>query len=310
MPIKIPDDLPAVDVLNSENIFVMPEDRAFHQDIRPLKIAILNLMPVKIVTETQLLRLIGNSPLQVDVVLLHPKSHVSKNTPQSHLIKFYDTFDDVKNEKFDGLIITGAPVEQLEFEQVDYWEELQAIMEWSVSNVYSTFHICWGAQAGLYYHYGIKKYPLSAKMFGIFPHTVTKKNVRLLRGFDDVFYAPHSRHTEVRAEDIEKVEDLEILSVSEEAGVYIVATKDGRQIFVTGHSEYDPHTLKDEYVRDVSKGLDIEIPKNYFPNDDPTKPPIVNWRAHANLLFSNWLNYYVYQETPYNLDEIGKIKAK
>lgn len=306
MPIKISDDLPAVDILHSENIFVMPENRAFHQDIRPLKIAILNLMPIKVSTETQILRLIGNSPLQVDVVLLHPKSHVSKNTPQAHLIKFYNTFDDIKDEKFDGLIITGAPIEHLDFEEVNYWEELKDIMEWSVHNVYSTFHICWGAQAGLYYHYGIKKYPLDSKMFGVFRHVITKKNVRLLRGFDDVFYAPHSRHTEVRAEDIEKFEDLEILSLSDEAGVYIAATKDGRQIFVTGHSEYDPLTLKDEYERDASRGLDIEIPKNYFPDDDPSKPPIVNWRSHANLLYCNWLNYYVYQETPFDLEKIEK----
>ncbi|HHW48658.1 MAG TPA: homoserine O-succinyltransferase [Clostridiaceae bacterium] len=304
MPIKIPDDLPAVDILNKENIFVMPEERAFHQDIRPLKILLLNLMPNKIVTETQILRLLGNTPLQVDITLMHPKTHVSKNTPQEHLIRFYITFDDIKADKFDGMIITGAPVELLEFEEVDYWDELKEIMEWSKHNVFSTLHICWGAQAGLYYHYGIPKYPLPSKMFGVFPHTATKNYVKLLRGFDDVFYVPHSRHTEVRREDIEKVEELEILSESEESGVYLVARKDGRQIFVTGHSEYDPLTLKQEYERDKAKGLDISIPKYYFPGDDPSNQPLVNWRGHANLLFSNWLNYYVYQETPYDLNEL------
>lgn len=304
MPIKIPDNLPAAEILNSENIFVMGEDRAFHQDIRPLRIAILNLMPTKIVTETQLLRLLGNSPLQVEIVLLHPKTHTSKNTPEEHLVTFYNTFDEVKDQKFDGLVITGAPVEQLEFEEVTYWEELKQIMDWSVHNVFSTFHICWGAQAGLYYHFGIPKYPLKEKMFGVFPHTLNRKYVKLFRGFDDIFYVPHSRHTEVRREDIEKVPELEILSESEESGVYIVAAKDGRQIFVTGHSEYDPLTLKAEYDRDVAKGLDIKIPSNYFPDDDPAKAPLVRWRGHANLLFSNWLNYYVYQETPYDLGEI------
>jgi len=304
MPIKIPDDLPAVDILHKENIFVMPEDRAFHQDIRPLRILLLNLMPNKIVTETQILRLLGNTPLQVDITLMHPKTHVSKNTPQEHLIRFYITFDDIKDQKFDGMIITGAPVEHLKFEEVDYWEELKEIMEWSKHNVYSTFHICWGAQAGLYYHYGIPKYPLPAKMFGVFPHTASKNYVRLLRGFDDVFYVPHSRHTEVRREDIEKIDELEILSESEDSGVYLVARKDGRQIFATGHSEYDPLTLKQEYERDKAKGLDISIPKYYFPGDDPTNEPLVKWRGHANLLFSNWLNYYVYQETPYDLNEL------
>jgi len=304
MPIKIPDDLPAVDILHKENIFVMPEDRAFHQDIRPLKILLLNLMPNKIVTETQILRLLGNTPLQVDITLMHPKTHVSKNTPQEHLIRFYITFDDIKNQKFDGMIITGAPVEHLKFEEVDYWEELKEIMEWSKHNVYSTFHICWGAQAGLYYHYGIPKYPLPAKMFGVFPHTASKNYVRLLRGFDDIFYVPHSRHTEVRREDIEKIDELDILSESDDSGVYLVARKDGRQIFATGHSEYDPLTLKQEYERDKAKGLDISIPKYYFPADDPTNEPLVMWRGHANLLFSNWLNYYVYQETPYDLNEL------
>lgn len=304
MPIKIQDDLPATEILTNENIFVMTEDRAFHQDIRPLKIAILNLMPTKIVTEVQLLRLIGNTPLQIEVELLHPKTHMSKNTPEEHLIKFYKNLDDVKHQKFDGLIITGAPVEQMEFEEVDYWEELKEIMEWSKHNVYSTLHICWGAQAGLYYHFGIPKYPLKEKMFGVFSHKINEKNIKLMRGFDDEFYAPHSRHTEIRREDIEKVKELSILSESEEAGVYIVATKDGRQIFVTGHSEYDPLTLKSEYERDLNKGLDIKLPKNYFRNDDPKNEPMVRWRGHANLLFSNWLNYYVYQETPYDLNEL------
>jgi len=304
MPIKIPNNLPATEILTNENIFVMTEERAIHQDIRPLRIAILNLMPTKIVTETQLLRLIGNTPIQVDVVLLHPKTHVSKNTPQEHLINFYKTFDDVKDERFDGLIITGAPVEHLPFEEVNYWDELTRIMDWSLHNVYSTFYICWGAQAGLYYHFGIPKYPLGEKMFGVFKHKVSKRNVMLLRGFDDEFYVPHSRHTEVRREDIEKVPELEILSESDEAGIYIVKTKDDRHIFVTGHSEYDALTLKSEYDRDVAKGLNIKVPKNYFPDDDPDKAPIVRWRGHANLLFANWLNYYVYQETPYDLSEL------
>lgn len=299
MPIKIPDQLPAKEILQKENIFVMDESRAYHQDIRPLSIVILNLMPTKQTTETQLLRLIGNTPLQVDCVLLHPKTHQSKNTPAEHLETFYKTFDDIKDRKFDGMIITGAPVEHLEFEDVNYWEELKQIMAWSVDHVTSTFHICWAAQAGLYYHYGIQKYPLDKKLFGVFPHTVNVPNTKLLRGFDEVFFVPQSRHTEVRREDIEKIPELEILSESEEAGVYIVASRDGRQIFVTGHSEYDPETLKLEYERDVARGLDIDIPKNYFPDDDPKKQPRSCWRAHGNLLFSNWLNYYVYQETPY-----------
>jgi homoserine O-succinyltransferase len=304
MPIKIPDNLPAAKVLNNENIFVMFEDRAYHQDIRPLRIAILNLMPTKITTETQILRLIGNSPLQVDIVLLHPKNHNSRNTPGEHLMTFYRYFEDIKNKKFDGMIITGAPVEHLEFEEVDYWDELQEIMDWSVHNVFSTFYMCWAAQAGLYHHYGIPKHPLKEKMFGVFPHSISKKNVKLLRGFDDVFYAPHSRNTEIRRSDIEKVADLQILSESEEAGVYIVASKDERKIFVTGHSEYDALTLKSEYDRDTAKGLDIKVPKNYYPDDDPNSQPKVKWRSHASLLFSNWLNYYVYQETPYDPNEI------
>lgn len=307
MPIKIPDNLPAKETLTNENIFLMTEQRAIHQDIRPLRIAILNLMPAKIITETQLLRLIGNTPLQVEIELLHPKTHISKNTPAGHLTTFYKTFDDVRHEKFDGLIITGAPVEQMEFEQVTYWDELKNIMEWSKKNVYSTFHICWGAQAGLYYHYGIKKYPLKEKLFGIFMHRICKTNTMLLRGFDDCFYAPHSRHTEIRREDIEKISELDILSDSEEAGIYIIKTKGGRQIFVTGHSEYDKDTLKSEYERDVSKGLEIKLPRNYFPGDDYSRSPFVTWRSHANLLFSNWLNYYVYQETPYDLSQLERI---
>ena len=304
VPIKIPDSLPAAKVLNNENIFVMFEDRAYHQDIRPLNIAIVNLMPTKVTTETQILRLLGNSPLQVNAVLLRPKNHNSKNTPEEHLMTFYKYFEDVKDQKFDGTIITGAPVEHLEFREVDYWDELQEIMDWSVHNVFSTLYLCWGAQAGLYHHYGIPKYPLKEKMFGVFPHYLNGKNVKLFRGFDDVFYVPHSRHTEIRRSDIEKVPDLQILSESEEAGVYIVASKDERKIFVTGHSEYDALTLKSEYDRDVAKGIDIRVPKNYHPNEDPRSKPVVRWRSHANLLFSNWLNYYVYQETPYDMKEI------
>lgn len=308
MPIKIPDHLPAMEILNNENIFVMSESRAYHQDIRPLKIVILNLMPTKETTETQILRLLGNSPLQVEIDFIHPKTHTSKNTSALHLETFYKTFDDIKDQAYDGMIITGAPIELLDFEEVTYWEELTQIMDWKLENVTSTLHICWGAQAGLYYHYGVPKYPLPEKMFGVFPHTIAKRNVKLLRGFDDVFNVPQSRHTEVRREDIEKVSDLEILSESEESGIYIVASKDGRQIFVTGHSEYDPLTLKAEYDRDISQGLTIDVPKYYFPEDDPTKHPVHNWRSHANLLFSNWLNYYVYQETPYELSK--KVKQE
>ncbi|NLW48823.1 MAG: homoserine O-succinyltransferase [Firmicutes bacterium] len=305
MPIKIPDNLPASGILSAENIFVMGEKRAFHQDIRALRIGILNLMPTKIVTETQLLRLLGNSPLQIEVVLLHPKSYLSKNTPEEHLITFYKTFDQVKQERFDGLVITGAPVEQLEFEEVAYWEELKEIMDWSKHNVYSTFHICWGAQAGLFHHYGIPKTSLQAKLFGVFQHTVRKRNTKLLRGFDDTFWAPHSRYTGVKAEDFVDVDELEILSDSDEAGIYIAVSKDGRRIFVTGHAEYDPLTLNAEYRRDLDKGLLLDPPRHYFPGDDPSQAPLVNWRAHASLLFANWLNYYVYQETPYNLIEMA-----
>lgn len=303
MPIKVADNLPAKEILNSENIFVMDEKRAYEQDIRPLRIAILNLMPTKIVTETQLLRLLGNTPLQIEITLLHPKTYQSKNTPEEHLLTFYKYFDDIQEEKFDGMIVTGAPVEQMEFEEVEYWNELRTIFEWSKSNVTSVFHICWGAQAGLYYHYGIPKYKLKEKKFGVFTYEVLVKNEKLLRGFDDEFYCPQSRHTENRKEDIEKIENLEILSSSQQNGLYIIASKDRRQIFVTGHSEYDPLTLKAEYERDIKKGLPIKIPKDYFPNDDPDNDPIVRWRGHSNLLFSNWLNYYVYQETPYSFND-------
>ncbi|MFD0697498.1 homoserine O-succinyltransferase [Paenibacillus sp. GCM10027628] len=309
MPIKIPDNLPAKEILNQENIFTMDESVAYHQDIRPLRIALLNLMPTKETTETQLLRLIGNTPLQVEFVLLHPKTHTSKNTSAEHLELFYKTFEDIKDEKLDGMIITGAPVEQMEFEDVNYWEELTQILNWSKENVTSTLHICWAAQAGLYHHFGVPKYALDNKMFGVFPHTVGIPNTKLLRGFDEVFFVPQSRHTEVRREDIERCPELEILSESEEAGVYIAATRDGKHIFVTGHSEYDACSLKWEYDRDVNKGLEIAIPKNYYPNDDPSRQPYNTWRAHANLLFSNWLNYYVYQETPFDLSAVNKSLA-
>ena len=304
MPIRIPNELPAVKVLTSENIFVMTEKRAITQDIRPLKLLILNLMPLKIDTETQLSRMLGNTPLQIEIELMKTSSYESKNTSAEHLLTFYKTFDEVKNKKFDGLIITGAPVEQMEFEEVEYWEELCEIMEWSKKNVTSTFHICWGAQAGLYYHYGIKKYPLEKKLFGVYQHTVDYKKSILMRGFDDTFYVPHSRHTTVKREDIEKIPELKILSSSEQAGVYAVSTKNGRQIFITGHSEYDPGTLKKEYLRDKNLGLPIEMPENYFPDNDDTKEPVSTWRAHANLLYTNWLNYFVYQTTPYDINEI------
>ena len=304
MPIKIPNDLPAVKTLNDENIFVMTETRAITQDIRPLKILLLNLMPKKIETETQLSRLLGNSPLQVDLELIHTKSHKSKNTSAEHLFTFYKTFEDVKSRTFDGMIITGAPVELFEFEEVEYWEELCEIMEWSKTHVHSTFHICWGAQAGLYYHFGIKKYTLPKKLFGVFPTTADYKRSILLRGFDDTFMVPQSRHTTVKTEDIKAVSELRILASSDETGVYAAMTEKGRQIFITGHSEYDAGTLAAEYLRDKSEGKTIEIPKNYFPDDNPEKPPLVTWRSHANLLYSNWLNYFVYQTTPYDINEI------
>ena len=306
MPIRIPNDLPAAETLLQENIFVMDQNRALRQDIRPLEIVLLNLMPTKIATETQLSRLLGNTPLQVNLELMHTSTHVSKNTPQEHLLSFYKSFDELKHRKFDGMVITGAPVEMMPFEQVDYWPELCRIMEWSKHNVHSTFHICWGAQAGLYYHYGINKKVMPKKMFGVFEHKADYKRSILLRGFDDVFWVPHSRHTTVERADIEKVPQLRILASSEESGVYAVATKGGRQIFVTGHSEYDPETLEKEYLRDKKLGLPIDVPKNYYPNDDDTQPPLVRWRGHANLLFSNWLNYFVYQTTPYDIMSIGE----
>ncbi len=309
MPIKIPASLPANSVLQRENIFVMDEERADHQDIRPLKIAILNLMPKKVETETQMLRLLSNTPLQIDLELLQMRSHVSRNTDDDHLFRYYKTLDDVKGQRFDGLIITGAPVEQMPFEEVDYWSELCQVFEWSKTNVYSTFHICWGAQAGLYYHYGIPKYDLPEKMFGIFPHTVEQPFHQLLRGFDELFYVPHSRHTEVREEDILKHPELEILTRSEESGVHIVADRSGRQFFVTGHSEYDRDTLAAEYFRDLKKGLPIHIPAHYFEDDDPKKSPKFIWRGHANLLFVNWLNYFVYQQTPFNLEEMDRSRS-
>ena len=301
MPIVIPGSLPAFETLSEENIFIINEERSIYQDIRPLEIAIVNLMPTKIETETQLLRLLGNSPLQVNITLLKTNSYVSKNTSEDHLSSFYNVFDDIKDKRFDGMIITGAPIETLQFEDVDYWNELEKIMEFSKTNVTSTFHICWGAQAGLYYHYGINKYPLKKKMFGIYKHTLNNPKNKLFRGFDEVYNAPHSRYTEIKKEDIDKVDDLEILSESEEAGVYVVASKNVKQIFVTGHSEYDKNTLKKEYTRDKEKGLEIGVPINYFKNDDPNLEPIVTWKSHAHLIFSNWLNYCVYQETPFEL---------
>ncbi len=304
MPIRIPNKLPAEKILAGENIFVMNEKRALTQDIRPLSIVILNIMPTKITTETQLLRLLGNTPLQVNIQLAAMESHTSKNTPKEHLSTFYKTFDEIKRNKYDGMIITGAPIEQIDFEQVDYWDELKEIMEWTKTNVTSTMHICWGAQAGLYYHYGIPKYPLEKKMFGVFPHTLVRKNKMLTRGFDDVFMVPHSRHTEVREEDIRRVPELEIIAVSKEAGVYLVSSKGGKRIFVTGHAEYDADTLAGEYFRDIEKGLEIDVPKNYFKNDNPKNKPVNSWRSTANLLFSNWLNYHVYQTTPYDINDI------
>lgn len=306
MPIRIPNDLPAAGTLQQENIFVMTQNRAVAQDIRPLEIVLLNLMPTKIATETQLSRLLGNTPLQVNLELLHTTSHVSRNVPQEHMLSFYKSFDELKHRKFDGMVITGAPVEMLPFEEVDYWPELCRIMEWSKTHVHSTFHICWGAQAGLYYHYGIPKTVMPEKLFGVFEHQADYKRAILLRGFDDTFWVPHSRHTTVAREDIEAVPDLKILASSPRAGVYAVMNKGGRQIFVTGHSEYDPLTLENEYLRDKRQGLPISVPENYYPNDDDTAEPIVRWRGHGNLLFSNWLNYFVYQTTPYDIMSIGE----
>ena len=306
MPIKIPNDLPAVKTLLGENIFVMTEKRALTQDIRPLKLLILNLMPKKIETETQLARVLGNTPLQVEMELIRTKTHVSKNVAEEHLLAFYKTFDDVKDKHFDGMIITGAPVEMMAFEEVEYWAELCEIMEWSKTHVHSTFHICWGAQAGLYYHYGIEKKLMDEKLFGVFPHKLDYQNSMLFRGYDDVFMVPQSRHTTVEREEIEKIPELKILASSDETGVYAVKTNNGRQIFITGHSEYDADTLKNEYLRDLSQGKPISIPKNYFPDDNPENAPIVSWRSHANLLYSNWLNYFVYQTTPYDIDTVGE----
>jgi homoserine O-succinyltransferase len=307
MPIKIPNNLPAVNILAKENIFVMNETRALSQDIRPLKFVIVNLMPTKIETETQLLRLLSNTPLQMEITLLKMNSYISRNISEEHMKNFYKTFDDIKNDKFDGLIITGAPVETIEFEKVDYWKELTEILKWSNRHVFSTLYICWGAQAGLYYHYGIKKYPLKEKLFGIYPLELNDSNIALFRGFDEIFYIPQSRHTEVKEEDINKIEELEILAKSPEAGVSIVRTKDKRKIFVTGHMEYDRMTLADEYERDIRLGREIRVPFNYYPEDNPEKTPPFKWRGHANLFFINWINHHVYQETPYNLDELEKM---
>ena len=306
MPIKIPNELPAVRVLEDENIFVMTERRAMTQDIRPLKILMLNLMPNKIDTETQFSRLLGNTPLQVELELIHTSTHKSKNTSAEHLLSFYKYFDDVKHNNYDGMIITGAPVEKMEFEEVEYWEELCEIMEWSKTHVHSTFHICWGAQAGLYYHFGLKKYMLPKKLSGIYPHVVDKKRSILFRGFDDLFYVPHSRYTDIHRADIEAVPALKLLAASEPAGDYAMATENGKQIFITGHPEYDEQTLNNEYRRDLAAGINPEVPQNYFADDDPAKPVIARWRAHANLLYSNWLNYFVYQTTPYDIEEISK----
>ncbi|HOT63770.1 MAG TPA: homoserine O-succinyltransferase [Treponemataceae bacterium] len=305
MPVKIPASLPAARVLANENIFVMDDRRAMTQDIRPLKIAILNLMPTKEVTETQLLRLLGNTPLQIEITLLTMASHVSSNTSQEYLNAFYRTFESVRDQKFDGLVITGAPVENMPFDEVDYWPELVSIMEWSRTHVFSTLHICWGSQAALYHHYGIDKHRLDDKAFGIFEHRVLNQHHKLVRGFDEVFFAPHSRHTTIYKEDILKIPELEILAESDEAGVFLVASRDGRTMYVSGHAEYDADTLDREYKRDLSRGLKIEVPKNYYPDNDPARPPRVTWRAHANLLFVNWLNYFVYQETPYDIEKIN-----
>lgn len=310
MPIQIPNDLPAAETLKNENIFVMNQTRAETQHIRPLEIVLLNLMPTKIVTETQLSRVLGNTPLQVHLELMMISSHKSKNTPEEHLLSFYKTFEELKQRKFDGMVITGAPVEHMEFEEVDYWDELVQIMEWSKTHVHSTFHICWAAQAGLYYHYGIQKRQLPEKLFGVYPHHADYKRAILLRGFDDTFWAPHSRHTTIDRADVEAQAGLKILASSDEAGVYIIMNKEGRQIFVTGHSEYDPDTLEREYLRDKAQGLPIHVPVNYYPNDDDTKPPVVRWRGHGNLLYSNWLNYFVYQTTPYDIMEVGQTKTE
>lgn len=308
MPVKIPDALPATRILTEENIFVMTEKRSAAQDIRPLRIAILNLMPTKEATETQLLRLIGNTPLQVEVTLLHTKSYASQNVDAAHLQTFYRTFDQVRDEFFDGVIITGAPVEKLDFQDVRYWRELQDIMAWADDRVFSTLYICWAAQAGLYYHYGIEKHPLAEKMFGVFPHRVLTRESRLVRGFDDVFDIPVSRRTAVDERQVYSCPDLAVLAASQESGIGLIVSRDGRRVFATGHSEYNPDTLAKEYFRDVEKGLPIRLPRHYFPQDDPAQPPLVRWRSHANLLFANWLNYFVYQETPYELASLAHGK--
>lgn len=303
MPLNLPDKLPAVEILKKENIFVMDSGRASEQDIRPLRIVILNLMPLKITTETDLIRLLSNTPLQVEIDFMKIKSHTSKNTPIEHMKEFYKTFYSMRDQKYDGMIITGAPVEQMDYEQVTYWEEMKEIFDWAKTHVTSTLYICWAAQAGLYHHYGIPKYPLDSKMFGVFKHRMNESNA-IFRGFDDEFYVPHSRHTEIRSEDILKVPELSLLSESDESGVYLVMARNGREFYITGHSEYSPHTLDTEYMRDLGKGLPIEVPRNYYANDDPKQGPIVKWRAHANLLFNNWLNYFVYQETPFDISQI------
>lgn len=304
MPLNIPVTLPAVEALRTENIFVMDSERASSQEIRPLKIVILNLMPIKITTETDLIRLLSNSPLQIEIDFLHMETHCSKNTPIEHLMSFYKTFDEIKKSNYDGMIITGAPVEQIPFEEVNYWSEITTIFDWARTHVTSTFFICWAAQAGLYYHYGINKYPLDAKMFGVFEHRLFDPQNPIFRGFDDIFYVPHSRHTEIRAEDIRKNPDLTLLSESPESGVYMVMARNGREFYITGHSEYSPLTLDTEYKRDISKGLPINMPQNYYRDNNPDNEPLVRWRSHANLLFTNWLNYFVYQETPYDLSKI------
>lgn len=304
MPLNLPDRLPAIELLKKENIFVFDHSRASRQDIRPLRIVVLNLMPLKITTETDLVRLLSNTPLQIELSFMKLRSHTPKNTPVEHMKAFYKDFELMRNERFDGMIITGAPVEQMPFEEVSYWSEVSAIFDWARTHVTSTLYICWAAQAGLYHHYGVPKHDLPHKMFGIFEHTVNRPLLPIFRGFDDVFYVPHSRHTEIRREDIERCPELDILSESSEAGVYMVMARGGREFFVTGHSEYSPYTLDGEYKRDLAKGLPIDMPRNYYRGDDPSQPPLVRWRAHANLLFSNWLNYYVYQETPYDINEI------
>ena len=308
MPIKIPNQLPATQVLESENIFVMTEHRAMTQDIRPLQVLLLNLMPTKIATETQLARLLSNTPLQVELELMQTSTYVGRNTSPEHMLKFYTDFDHVRDRYFDGMVITGAPVEKLPFEAVEYWDELCAIMEWSKTHVHSTFHICWAAQAALFYHYGIPKYDLPEKLSGIYPHRVVRRSSMLMRGFDEVFYVPHSRNTTVLLEDVLACEKLKVLAASEKAGLYAAATEGGRQIFITGHSEYDADTLKNEYLRDLKQGLNPRVPEHYFPDNDPTRPPLVNWRSHANLLYMNWLNYFVYQSTPYDIETIEPLR--